>query len=147
MKIPPLPPIYLFLGLVAASFMYAYSPSLNVMPGYLSVLGLGLIALGTMTALFAGMTLRSRGTAVSFARSSVLVVDGVFRRTRNPMYLALIAILAGAALMFGNIAALAVPVVVFAALALHLVPLEEAKLEEEFGQEYLDYKKQTPRWL
>lgn len=147
MKIPPLPLIYLLFGLVAVYFMYAYAPSLNVLPGYLSVLGLGLVALGIMAALFAALTLRSRGTTVSFSRSSALVVDGVFRKTRNPMYLALVAILAGAALMSGNVAALAVPPVAFAALTLHLIPLEEAKMQEEFGKDYLEYKEQTPRWL
>jgi len=146
-KIPPLPPIYLIVGLLTVFFMYSQLPTLNVMPEYLSVLGLGLIALGTMTALFAALTLRSRGTPVSFSPGSSLVVDGVFGRTRNPMYLALVAILAGAALFSGNVGALTVPAAAFAALALHLVPLEEAKLEKEFGKDYLDYKEQTRRWL
>ena len=75
-----------------------------------------------------------------------LVRDGVYRLTRNPMYVAMAAILAAHAVLRGPWAWL--PAACFALLVgLLQVPAEEAALRRAFPKEYEEYAKSVPRWL
>jgi protein-S-isoprenylcysteine O-methyltransferase Ste14 len=80
-------------------------------------------------------------------RASTLVATGIYRVTRNPMYVALALGLAGAAVWFSNIAAmLLVPVFVMGLTRLQIIP-EERALRAKFGVGYDDYAAQVRRWL
>jgi protein-S-isoprenylcysteine O-methyltransferase Ste14 len=84
---------------------------------------------------------------VPFERSTALVTDGLFRYTRNPMYLGLTLVLAGVALLLGSLGAwLPIPVFV-AIIQVNFIAGEERFLTELFGEEYLVYKQRTRRWL
>ena len=79
--------------------------------------------------------------------ASRLVIHGVYRRTRNPMYLSLLLALVAWGAWLGNIAALAViPVFVLLMNRLQIQP-EERALEALFGQDFIAYKQQVRRWL
>ncbi len=147
MKLLPLPPLYLLSGLAAICSLRVFLPELNLLAGPTALLGAGLAILGALSALAGLLALLRHKTTPTFARSVKLVDSGIFRRTRNPIYLGLVLLLLGAALLSGNLAALLVPLAVFGGLALHFVPLEEAKTEAELGEAYRRYKKRTPRWL
>jgi len=145
--LPPLPLAYLFSGLALILLLRVFLPGLNVLAWPLAALGSGLLAGGLLTLLAGVLALLRRRTTVTFARSSALVTGGIYRWTRNPIYLALVLILLGAGLLSGNLAALAVPLAAFAALDRHFIPLEEAKTERELGEAYRQYRKRTRRWL
>ena len=76
-----------------------------------------------------------------------LITDGVYRMTRNPMYLGMIMILFGIAAFFGTWPFYAAAVVYFAIINWAFCPYEEAKLTSAFGQEYLNFKARTRRWI
>lgn len=79
--------------------------------------------------------------------ASRLVVHGIYRRSRNPMYLALLLALLAWGILLGNGAALLVPpVFVLAMNRLQILP-EERALAIVFGEEFLAYKRQVRRWL
>ena len=79
--------------------------------------------------------------------ATALVTGGVYRLTRNPMYVGMALILAGIAAWYGSvIAALLVPVFVGILTAVQIIP-EERALERLFGDEYRVYKHRVPRWL
>jgi len=63
------------------------------------------------------------------------------------MYLGMIAILLGGAIVLGSITAFFFPILFFIAMEIVFIRYEEISLEEIFGQTYLDYKKQVRRWL
>lgn len=147
MRLLPLPPLYLVCGLAAISGLRVLWPGLNVLGRPLALCGAALLALGGLLALAGLAALRRHRTTVTFARSSALVSGGVYGLTRNPLYVAVLLTLLGAGLLSENLAALAVPLAVFAALDLHFLPLEEAKTEQELGEAYRCYKEKTPRWL
>ena len=76
-----------------------------------------------------------------------IVRQGPFRLSRNPMYLALVLLLAGVAVFTGSLwMCLAVPTLLII-LDIGAVRPEEAYLERKFGSRYLEYKAKVRRWL
>ncbi|MFW9996723.1 MAG: methyltransferase family protein [Candidatus Odinarchaeota archaeon] len=78
---------------------------------------------------------------------STLVTTGPYRYSRNPIYLGVVLILLGLAVIFASITVLICTVVLFLFFWRFFVGWEEKKLEEAFGEEYLLYKKRVRRWL
>jgi protein-S-isoprenylcysteine O-methyltransferase Ste14 len=79
--------------------------------------------------------------------ASALVVRGIYRWTRNPMYLAMLLTLAGWACIVSNAAALAIlPLFVAYLTRFQIVP-EERALQARFGAEFETYRKKVRRWL
>jgi protein-S-isoprenylcysteine O-methyltransferase Ste14 len=91
-----------------------------------------------------------RGTTVSPVspgKSTTLVTDGLYRFSRNPMYLGLALILTGFAVWMGNFGGfLIVPCFIWYVTRFQIVP-EEEMLIEKFGLEYADYCSRVGRWL
>jgi len=88
----------------------------------------------------------ARGTPVPIQPPQRLVVTGLFRFSRHPMYVAYVAIGLGVFLVEGHMALLLYPVALFLAAELYLVKLEEPRLVERFGAEYEEYRRRVPRW-
>jgi protein-S-isoprenylcysteine O-methyltransferase Ste14 len=90
---------------------------------------------------------RGRGTPAPVAPPERLVAVGAYRYVRNPMYVAVVAMILGQALLLGS-----APVLVYAAgafLAFHLfvVLYEEPDLRRRFGDDYLAYTRRVRRWV
>jgi len=80
-------------------------------------------------------------------RASMLVTHGVYRLTRNPMYLSLFLLLLAYAIRLWSLAAFAGPVAFVAFITrLQIIP-EERALEAKFGAEFTAYKRKVRRWL
>ena len=78
---------------------------------------------------------------------SSLVVSGIFKRTRNPMYLALLLALTGWGLYLANIFSLLVVIGFVMYINRFQIQPEERTLKEKFGPEFHDYEKQVRRWI
>jgi protein-S-isoprenylcysteine O-methyltransferase Ste14 len=76
-----------------------------------------------------------------------LVVSGLYRNTRNPMYVSLLALLIGQALLFGSVALLAYAGLAFICTHIFVLAYEEPRLRNSFGAQYDAYCAQVPRWL
>lgn len=81
------------------------------------------------------------------AVESRLVTTGVFRFTRNPMYLGMIMMLLAVALGVGSLTFYLVTAVYFLIIHCAFCPYEERKLEEVFGDAYAKYRKSVRRWF
>lgn len=80
-------------------------------------------------------------------RASTLVTTGVYRRTRNPMYLGLSILLISVAAAFGSVLGLA-PVAVFVGFITRFqIRPEERFLTATFGDAYADYRRRVRRWI
>jgi protein-S-isoprenylcysteine O-methyltransferase Ste14 len=90
---------------------------------------------------------RALGTPAPIDPPKHLVARGLYRRVRNPMYLGVLLVVVGQAMLFGSTALLGYAA--FTAVCFHLVVLlyEEPSLRARFGQEYEDYLRAVPRWL
>jgi protein-S-isoprenylcysteine O-methyltransferase Ste14 len=76
-----------------------------------------------------------------------LATTGPFRYTRNPSYLALAMIYAGIAVLRNSLWAILLLPPVVMVMQREVIGREERYLERAFGEEYLDYKARTRRWL
>ena len=144
-----IPPPLIVLGLVAAGFALdgrLVHPRLN--PSYLPLAGLALILGGLIIGLLALRLFRRAGTDPEpWKASSALVAEGIYRFTRNPMYLGMMFVAAGLALAGGGIWSAVSLAAIFALLDLYVVAREEAYLARRFGAEYAGYQNRARRWL
>lgn len=146
-----LPPPLLALACLALMFFSATSsPRLSQFAELRSGLALMLTLLGLGLA-FAGRRAfqRARTTANPLRpeQSSSLVSDGIYRYTRNPMYLGLLLVLLGYAVYLAAIYSLSGPVVFVLYLHWFQIRPEEVILQEKFGDAYRDYCQRVRRWL
>jgi protein-S-isoprenylcysteine O-methyltransferase Ste14 len=88
-----------------------------------------------------------RGTLAPWSPPHTLVVTGLYRVSRNPMYIAVILILSGWAVGFGSRALAIYALAVMLAFHLRVVFGEEPWLARTFGAEWERYKARVPRWL
>jgi protein-S-isoprenylcysteine O-methyltransferase Ste14 len=90
---------------------------------------------------------KAGGTPVPLAPTQRLVVTGSHRFVRNPMYVALILVILGQALLFGSAALVVYAVVVWAATASFVRWYEEPTLAREYGPEYDAYRANVRAWI
>jgi protein-S-isoprenylcysteine O-methyltransferase Ste14 len=122
-------------------------PLLGFFP--LRVLGALLAAAGLPVLLdsFARFALQGLGTPAPVAPPQHLVVTGLYRHVRNPMYVAVAALIFGQGLFFGSVNVLAYGLAVVAAFHLFVIAYEEPTLRQKFGAEYLQYCARVRRWI
>lgn len=149
MKIPQPPPLLLTLILVVAMlgldrmfpfFRAIYSPVVNF--------GLVPIILGALLILVAAGLFKWRKTTVNpFGEPAVVVREGVYRFSRNPMYLGMLLILVGFGVWLGNILSTLLALVFVGVMTRWYIPREEQLLESLFGEQYRSYRSQVRRWI
>ena len=112
------------------------------------LLGAGLIVAGVGVLLhaFARFALEGIGTPAPVAPTEQLVIGGLYRYVRNPMYLAVGATIVGQALLLGQAILLAYALVFMAAVAAFVKLYEEPTLSERFGSQYEEYRHAVPGW-
>jgi len=76
-----------------------------------------------------------------------LIVHGLYRYSRNPMYFGCITAILGWAILFRATSLVFYAIVVFTCCHLFIVFYEEPHLQRKFGKEYDDYRAQVNRWL
>ncbi|MEL7184962.1 MAG: isoprenylcysteine carboxylmethyltransferase family protein [Pseudomonadota bacterium] len=147
-KIPP--PVWMLLFGVAMWFVadsrYAYPFEL---PNRWVVIGI-LVAFG---AFFSVTAVRQFGKAETTvnpldpAKATTLVSDGIFAKSRNPMYVGLLLALGAWAIWLGSLASIAVALLFIPVLNHFQIKPEERVLRELFGDEYREYCRNVRRWI
>jgi protein-S-isoprenylcysteine O-methyltransferase Ste14 len=92
-------------------------------------------------------TFTGRGTPALIAGPKELVVRGLYRYVRNPMYIGFLSILLGEALLFESLKLLGYTAVMFSFFYFLVVFLEEPILKDKFGESYEKYCQSVARWL
>ena len=112
-------------------------------------LGVLLIATGSAVLLdsFARFALKGLGTPAPVFPTQHLVISGLYRHVRNPMYLAVAAVIVGQALLFGSAPVLEYGVLVYVGFYMFVLLYEEPTLRRSFGAEYETYCANVPRWI
>ncbi|HVN16881.1 MAG TPA: isoprenylcysteine carboxylmethyltransferase family protein, partial [Anaerolineales bacterium] len=82
-----------------------------------------------------------------FEASSVLVTYGLYRFTRNPMYLGFVLILFGAFILLGSLTPFVIALAFVFLMDRMFIRMEEQKLAATFGAQWEEYKSRTRRWL
>ena len=97
--------------------------------------------------LFWRFALQGLGTPASIAPTRKLVVTGLYRYVRNPMYVAVVSVIMGQAVLLGDARLIGYGALFWLACHLFVVLYEEPTLEQTFGPEYRSYRANVPRWL
>lgn len=110
--------------------------------------GIILIGFGIVMNVWADYLLHKRKTTVlPFGSPSSLIVSGPFRISRNPIYLGMVAVLLGIAILFGTLVTFLFPIVFLAIIETMFIPVEERNIGDIFGDEYVEYKHKVRRWI
>lgn len=88
-----------------------------------------------------------KGTPAPVLPPKYMVKNGLYGRTRNPMYLAYLGIFLGEFFVFGHISLLAYALFMMLLMHLYVVLFEEPDLKKRFGEAYAEYAKHVPRWI
>ena len=116
--------------------------------GPLRVLGAtvtGVAALFLISA-FARFVIEGIGTPAPVAPTRNLVVGGVYRHVRNPMYIAVASAIVGQAMLFGQLSLLAWAALSGLAMVAFAHAVEEPMLLDRFGEQYEEYRREVPAW-
>ena len=112
-------------------------------------LGVALIGLGAVILLdsFARFALQGRGTPAPLYPTQTLVLSGAYRYVRNPMYLAVVSLIVGQALLVGCMPLLWYGVGMAVVTHLFVLAYEEPTLRQTYSAQYDDYTKNVRRWI
>ena len=115
----------------------------------IGVLGSILIVVGLAGVLdsFARFAIQGLGTPAPVAPTQKLVITGLYRYVRNPMYLAVSAVIFGQALLFGDWRLICYGVVFFIVCHVFVVSYEEPTLRQTYGADYDTFRAHVPRWV
>ena len=145
-KIPP--PIVTLISGLAIYF------SRNLFPNHsgimLDVFSILLLLCGIIIIRTAFLSFKNHQTTINplnLTKTSTLVNTGIFKYTRNPMYLGMVFILLSIALKFNLYGGLIVLFLFFSFITKFQIIPEEKAMENLFEQEFKNYKKTTRRWL
>ncbi|HKV00776.1 MAG TPA: isoprenylcysteine carboxylmethyltransferase family protein [Ktedonobacteraceae bacterium] len=113
-----------------------------------AILGGSLVGFALTVITLAFRTMMRAGTNVDPSRpATVLVVDGPFKYTRNPLYLSLTLLYAGIAILVNSLWTMLLLPVVLVVMRKGVVDREERYLARKFGEQYLRYKASVRRWI
>lgn len=148
LKIPPLL-LTVMLACLMGAIAFA-TPSLSVGQGWTVWLGIVVMCVGAGICLAGVAAFRAARTTVDPTdphAASALVRNGIYRYTRNPMYLGFLVALVGLAVMLANIIALLPALILVPWLNRFQIAPEEKALMQRFGHAFEAYRNDVRRWL
>lgn len=142
------PPRIAISLLAVATVLWHFSPPETIIYIPYKLVGSIFIPTGFTVLLVAWLQFKKAHTAIPpTAESTLIVTSGIYRYTRNPMYLGMLLMMLGAAFFMGTIPAMLGPVVFFLIIDKVFIPYEEKDLQSSFGNEYEEFLSTTRRWL
>ena len=143
------PPPLIYAGPLAVGLLLNLKFPLRFMPRKVAAI-LGVTLIGASVALVsqAFQRMRRAGTNVNPTEpATVLVTEGPFKFTRNPLYLSLTLFYAGVATLVNALWAMLMLPIVLLVMNRGVIGREERYLERKFGEQYIQYKERVRRWL
>jgi protein-S-isoprenylcysteine O-methyltransferase Ste14 len=144
----PLPPVFFLCFLILEPGLHFVIPVARIIPSPWHYIGVVLIMAGVSFAGAAAHQFGSADTPVKpFDTPTALVTGGLFRVTRNPMYLGMLVVLLGTAVLLRTLTPFVVPFAFAYVITSRFIRFEEALLLEQFGEPYVSYCRAVRRWL
>lgn len=144
-----IPPLAVVAAIATGMWFVSYTlPAFAYPPLQIVAVGMGIVgAVITGSAMLSFWSLKTTVNPMKPTSASFLVTSGIYRFTRNPMYLGLLLLLAGWALYLANILAFPfLPAFILYMNRFQIKP-EERALTDRFGQKYLEYASRVNRWI
>ena len=142
------PPVLTVIFIAIAYILKWTIPIPFVVSSVLENIGFVLVVIGFLLGVAAFLAFRkARTTLDPHGKVSAIVTDGIYRFTRNPIYLAFLLMLIGFPLNSGNYWGILLSPVFVIFMNSLVIEKEEAYLEKKFGDVYTSYKSRVRRWL
>lgn len=144
----PLPPTYLFIAIVVMVLLHLLLPGAKIIAYPWRLVGFVPLLLGFLINLIADQAFKKNHTTVKpFEESTSLITTGVFRLSRHPMYLGMVLMVGGIALLLGTLTPFLVIPVFALLMEMMFVRIEERMLASKFGDAWWQYQKNVRRWI
>jgi protein-S-isoprenylcysteine O-methyltransferase Ste14 len=142
------PPELVLILLVAMAGLYFVLPGPVVVAFPYNLAGAVVAALGLLITLSGARLFGRVGTNIkAFNEPGVLVTEGPFRWSRNPMYLGFVLLLLGTAILLGTATPFLGPLIFAIAADRWYIAFEERAMRQKFGADYEAYMRRTRRWI
>ena len=142
------PPTYFFGSIILMIVIHFLFPIESLISTPYNFLGPAVIILSLYASFWASNYFEKVNTTViPFEKSSQLVTVGLFKFTRNPMYLSMLVCLIGLGILLGSLSPFIFVPIFFTVINFYFIRGEEKMMEETFGKEYLSYKNSVRRWI
>jgi len=143
-----MPPTYFVIFLILSIVLHFVFPIKKIIFYPYSQIGWLFIVFGAVLNIWGDQIFKKQGTTVKPGEiSKKLITKGPFKISRHPMYLGMVAILIGTALIHGSLIGFVFPIIFIILIEVLFIPLEERDMQKRFGKKYLDYKKKVRRWI
>jgi protein-S-isoprenylcysteine O-methyltransferase Ste14 len=142
-----IPPVFAFTSIVLIVLFYFILPEYNWIQFPINLFGLIISLFGFLIVRKVRSLFNKYKTTLKYKESTHMNTDGIFSKSRNPMYIGMFLLLLGIGICFLNIFSILTPFGFILAINLLCIPREERMMFDTFGQEYLDYKSKVRRWI
>ena len=142
------PPVLLLIHLLGVYLLNRFLPLPFAFPKFLVWVGYALVLIGFGLAFSAAIRfMQARTTLDPHGSVSAIVTDGIYRFTRNPIYLGFVGMLIGFPFIFRTYWGLIFSPIFIGLMNILVIQHEEAYLEKKFGEPYTSFKSRVRRWL
>ena len=144
-----IPPPVLVLILVSSNYFSSKKIDLIHLPNQdlisIIILLIGILIL--INPIFKFIKSKTTIDPIKFKKVNKLIISGIYKYSRNPMYLGLLMIVISTSIFFLNILSITTPFLFYCWINRFQIKREEIFLTEKFGKEYILYKTKTRRWI
>ena len=148
-KFSKIPPPFVVLILVVSTFFSSKNIDLIQIP-FQTLISIFILSIGILILLNPVLKFKKSKTTINpikFNKVNKLVTSGIYKYSRNPMYLGLLMIVISSSIFYLNIYSILTPLFFYLWINRFQIKREEVFLTEKFGKDYLSYKKKTRRWI
>ena len=144
-----IPPPILVMILVSSNYFSSKKIDLIHLPNQdlisIIILLIGILIL--INPIFKFIKSKTTIDPIKFKKVNKLIISGIYKYSRNPMYLGLLMIVISTSIFFLNILSITTPFLFYCWINRFQIKREEIFLTEKFGEEYMSYKIKTRRWI
>jgi protein-S-isoprenylcysteine O-methyltransferase Ste14 len=142
------PPRIAIALLAISTGLWYFSPPHTLLYIPYKLIAIASIVFGFTVMMWAWIQFKKSGTALCpITKTSLILTHGVYKYSRNPMYLGMLVMLTGASFLMGTLPSMLAPVGFFIIIDNVFIPYEENKLLSDFDDEYSTYQIVTRRWI
>ena len=144
-----IPPPILVLILITSNYFFRNQLEIIYLP-YKHSISILMFLVGTLILInpvFKFIKSKTTVNPIKFRKVNKLITTGIFKYSRNPMYLGLIFIIISTSIFYLNYYSIITPFIFYFWINRFQIKREEIFLEKKFGKEYVSYKSKTRRWI
>ncbi len=143
-----MPDVWWCVALVGSIGLHYVSPIAQLWSFPANLAGILLIVGGGAMAIVGDRQFKRHETTIkTFGEPSKLIMTGMYRYSRNPIYVGMIGSLLGVSVLLGSVSAFVLPIALLVSLDRYFIPFEECKLARIFGESYRAYRQSVRRWV